>query len=277
MRDAAAWEGICSRIARVVAESRARPGWAAHGRAARALFLKARKAGLDRPDMSQLFSAKRASRSGQRPPARVRLRVEGGARRPPRRPGEPPGGRRQGAHPPGRLSPPRGRAVRGRAHGSREAPGRRLQQRRSQHRDCGLHVGEGRPRGARADSHVAPRVRGFGAREGAAGLGALRARLQGAGPELRGRGHREGLRHGPHGPPRLARERRDLRPDGKPLHTDSRECPWAAKSAPYSGPLTIEVAASAEGISWKVNGKEIVGGKGPVLDRWLVGRRASDP
>jgi hypothetical protein len=58
---------------------------------------------------------------------------------------------------------------------------------------------------------------------------------------------------------------------GKPLHTDSRECPWALKSAPHSGPLTIEVAAGPEAVSWKVNGKEIVGGKGPVLERWLVG------
>ena len=269
--DAAAWEGICSRIARVVAESRARPGRDAHRRAARALFLKAKTAALDRPDISQLFSAKRASRRGsdlrleytfesKAVPADLRgapgcslevagkaLILQGVCRL---LDGEPfegaltvrvklPAGGYSGA------APNIGIAVFTSAKDVLVVPGRT-------------------PTSLLGFVGSAP---GKEPRDWALFALGYKAPVLSYGDESIEKVYVTGLTD----PLDLPANAVIFGRAGKPLHTDSRECPWAVKSAPYSGPLTIEVAAGPKAVSWKVNGKEIVGGPGPVLDRWLVG------
>ena len=268
---AAAWEGICSRIARVVTESRARPGWAAHRRAARALYLKAKRASLDRSDISGLFTARRASRSGND------LRLEYGFES-----GKVPADIRA-------------------ASGSRlEIAGKALVLQGA----CRLLEGE--PFEGALTVQVKLPAGGYAAAAPNIGIavftsardvlvvpGRTPTSLLGFAGSAPGKEPRDWalfalgykapvLSYGDESIEKIyivdVTDPLDLPANavifgraGKPLHTDSRECPWAVKSGPYSGPLAIEVAASADQVSWKVNGKEIVGGKGPVLERWLVG------
>jgi hypothetical protein len=268
---AARWEDLCASVARVAAESRSRPEWAAHRKAARSIFVEARKASLRRSDISKLFSARTAARSG----SELRLEYIFDGKASPADFRESAGGRielsgkalvlhgscrfLEGEPFEGALevrvklpaggyvaaAPNVGIAVFTSARDVLAVPGRR---------PTSILALTGSPPGKEP-------------RDWALFALGYRAPVLSYGDELVEKLHVAGLTE----PLELPANAVIFGRTGKPLHTDSSECAWAARSGPYAGPLAIDVAVSADAISWKVNGKEIAGGKGPVLDRWLQG------